>query len=139
MSASRATLSNYFSLVKFGHTVFALPFALLGFFVAVWYAGYAFEWRLLGLVVLCMMLARTSAMAFNRWADRKLDALNARTRNRELPAGRIAARSALALALFSGALFIGTTYFINDLCFYLSPVAFVIVSNMSSISSCSCG
>lgn len=131
MTKAQATFSDYLSLVKFSHTVFALPFALLGFFLAVWNEGYAFEGRLLVLVVLCMVLARTSAMAFNRWADRNLDALNKRTKSREVPTGRIKSHSALLVAIISAALFVVTTYFINDVCFYLSPVALLVVLGYS--------
>jgi len=130
-STHRTTISDYFSLIKFSHTVFALPFALVGFFLAVWHNGYPFEWRLLLLVVLCMVFARTSAMAFNRYSDRKLDARNERTRKREIPSGRIRAGAALALSLSAAAMFVLTTWFINPLCFYLSPVALAIILGYS--------
>ena len=80
-------MKSYLNLVKFSHTVFALPFALIGFFLAVQRDGYPFELRLLVLVLVCMITARNAAMAFNRWADRNLDAANPRTAIREIPAG----------------------------------------------------
>jgi 4-hydroxybenzoate polyprenyltransferase len=126
-----ASFLDYLSLIKFSHTVFALPFALLGFFVAVWKDGYALEWSTLALIIACMVLARTSAMAFNRWADRRLDALNDRTRRRELPSGVIRERNALWLALLSAAAFIVAAYFINPICFYLSPLALAIILGYS--------
>ena len=78
-----------------------------------------------------MVLARTSAMAFNRWADRAIDAKNARTKVREIPAGTISAGAALSLVILSSVLFVLTTYFINPICFYLSPVALLVVLGYS--------
>lgn len=130
-SAPRPAIGAYLSLIKFPHTVFALPFALLGFFTAVWRDGYGLRWQTLVLVVVCMVLARTAAMAFNRWADRHIDARNDRTRSREIPAGIIPSRGALLLAAVSAVLFVVATYFINDLCFYLSPVALAVVLGYS--------
>ena len=127
----RGKVSDYFSLVKFSHTVFALPFALIGFFLALNFNAVIFEWQLLVKVLLCMVLARTAAMAFNRYADRNIDSQNARTAVREIPAGIISANAGLMLTIFSSLLFIVTTYFINPLCFYLSPVALVVTLGYS--------
>ncbi|MDI9320144.1 MAG: UbiA-like polyprenyltransferase [Phycisphaerales bacterium] len=120
-------ISNYLSLIKFSHTVFALPFAFIGFAIAIYKDHYHFEYRLLFLMLLCMFFARSAAMAFNRFIDRKFDALNPRTANREIPAGVIRPKNALIFVLLSSLLFIATTFFINKLCFYLSPIALFLV------------
>lgn len=78
-------IKNFFSLVRFSHTVFAMPFALIGFSLAVAEPDFSFSLKLLVLVILCMVFARNAAMGFNRVADRKFDALNPRTKNREIP------------------------------------------------------
>ncbi|MEY4293324.1 MAG: hypothetical protein RIQ61_1722, partial [Bacteroidota bacterium] len=82
-----------------------------------------FKVKLLSLVVLCMVFARSAAMAFNRFIDRKIDAKNPRTATREIPAGIIAEKKALYFVIINGVLFIATTFFINPICFYLSPIA----------------
>lgn len=120
-------IKKYLSLVKFSHTVFALPFALIGFALAVVYEQQTFHGYLLGLMLLCMIFARSAAMAFNRFLDRKYDALNPRTAQREIPVGIIRPGNALAFTLVNCVLFIATTYFINTICFYLSPVALFVV------------
>ena len=122
---------NYLSLVKFSHTVFALPFALIGFALAVTKDGYSFEWSLLLKILLCMVIARTSAMAFNRYIDRDYDKLNQRTAVREIPSGKITATNALMLTVICCILFVATTWFINPLCFYLSPVALIVILGYS--------
>ena len=122
-----SSAGKYLSLIKFSHTVFALPFALTGFTIAVVQPGQSFTWKILVAVVLCMVFARTSAMAFNRWLDRNIDATNPRTKNRELPAGKVKPVNAIILVILSSVLFVTTTYFINDLCFYLSPVALFVI------------
>lgn len=166
-------VKNYLSLIKFSHTIFAMPFALIGFFVALIKIDYATSvvpgWHnkvyppswlndansvgfskdsMLGkmftgsnpasiiifyltLVILCMIFARSSAMAFNRYLDRQYDAKNPRTAVREIPAGVISAKNALTFTIISSLLFIACTYFINRLCFYLSPVALAVVLGYS--------
>jgi 4-hydroxybenzoate polyprenyltransferase len=124
-------MKNYLSLIKFSHTIFALPFALSGFFIAIVVRGSGIEWMKLLFVVLCMVFARSAAMAFNRYLDRDVDAANPRTRIREIPAGVISARSALLFVAANCALFILTTWFINPLCFFLSPVALAVVLGYS--------
>ncbi len=124
-------LTKYLSLVRFPHTVFALPFALIGFFLATHYAGYPFHWSTLAGVLLCMVFGRNTAMAFNRYADRKIDAQNPRTAQREVPAGILSARSVLYFVIANALLFIVTTYFINNICFLLSPVALAVVIGYS--------
>ena len=120
----------YLSLIKFSHTVFALPFALIGFLLAVKQVQH-FDLRIFTCMVLCMVFARTAAMAFNRYIDRKYDALNPRTKTREIPAGLISANAALFFTLTSAVAFIVTTRFINSICFYLSPVALLVVLGYS--------
>lgn len=121
-------MNKYLSLIKFSHTVFALPFALIGFVLAITSAaGFNFEWQLLAAIILCMVFARSAAMAFNRYLDRKYDALNPRTAKREIPAGVIQPQNALLFTIINCALFVLTTYFINEICFYLSPIAIFVV------------
>ncbi len=84
-------MKKYLSLVTFAHTIFAMPFAFIGFFLAVTTTQNHFDWRKLVLMVLCMVFARNSAMAFNRYLDRDIDAQNPRTKQRDIPAGRISA------------------------------------------------
>lgn len=120
-------VANYLSLIKFSHTVFALPFAFIGFCLAIFKDGYSFEPKLLGLMLLCMVFARSAAMGFNRWIDRRFDSLNPRTANREIPAGVIGANPALAFVIVSSILFVATTWLINPLCFALSFVALFVV------------
>lgn len=117
------SFSNYLSLVKFSHTIFAMPFALIGFFLAVVYENKEFDWKILVAIILCMVFARSAAMAFNRYIDEKFDKLNPRTAVREIPAGIIKKENALLFIIINSVLFIATTFFINKICFYLSPVA----------------
>ena len=117
----------YLSFVRFSHTIFALPFALAAMLVAARdHRGWP-GWKTFGLILAAMVCARTCAMAFNRIVDRKFDALNPRTKNRHLPAGQISLFSALCLCVISGAGLMDASYFLNPLCFYLSPVALVLV------------
>ncbi|MGF7079939.1 UbiA-like polyprenyltransferase [Mucilaginibacter sp. UYCu711] len=125
-------MKKYLSLVTFSHTIFAMPFAFIGFFLAVTTTTHTFEWPKLVMMVLCMVFARNSAMAFNRYLDREIDAKNPRTKVRDIPAGRISAASALTFTIANCLLFIATTYFINPLCFYLSPVALMVVLGYSA-------
>lgn len=125
-------VKNYLSLIKFSHTVFALPFALIGYFYAVWSTPSEFSWRLLGLVLLCMVFVRSAAMAFNRYLDRDIDSANPRTAAvREIPRGIISPRSALLFVIANSVLFMLVTYMINPLVFYLSPVALFITLGYS--------
>jgi 4-hydroxybenzoate polyprenyltransferase len=124
-------MKNYLSLVKFSHTIFAMPFALIGFFVAVQLTPSNFEWHLLAKVVLCMVFARNAAMAFNRYIDRRIDERNPRTAIREIPAGIIHANAALWFVILNSVAFVITTYFINPLCWALSPVALAVVLGYS--------
>jgi 4-hydroxybenzoate polyprenyltransferase len=136
----KTVIKKYLSLVKFSHTIFALPFALIGFFL-----GYTaiqsnhdslrdFQnmslpqlWIKFLLVLMCMVSARSAAMAFNRYLDRSFDAKNPRTAIREIPAGIISAHSALRFVILSSIIFVVATWFINPVCFYLAPVALFVI------------
>lgn len=125
-----ASVKEYLSLVKFSHTVFALPFALIGFFLAT--NQYGIDWQILVFVILCMVFARSAAMAFNRFLDRDIDLKNPRTANvREIPNGTIKASSALIFVIINCAAFVASTYFINTICLTLSPLALFIVLGYS--------
>ena len=145
-------VKNYLSLIKFSHTIFAMPFAMIGFCLAaresimIWWINnnrdyLPSSWSLSGerrslwliflLVILCMVFARSAAMAFNRYLDRSFDAQNPRTAIREIPAGIIRANSVLLFTIINCILFIVCTFFINWLCFLLSPIALLVVLGYS--------
>jgi len=156
-------VKSYLSLIKFSHTIFAMPFAMIGFFLGLAYEGrYENEvgqlnlskiigWDMiygvsywntdqqvfkplllpLILIILCMVFARSAAMSFNRYLDRNFDAKNPRTAIREIPSGAITANNALLFTILSSLMFITCTFFINRLCFYLSPVALSVVLGYS--------
>ncbi len=137
---------NYLSLVKFSHTIFAMPFAMIGFFLGYYKSGFRDgQWKLnytigwdrgflqlvflqkFALVLLCMITARSAAMAFNRYLDRSFDAKNQRTAIREIPKGVISANHALIFTIVSCALFLASCFFINAICFFLAPVALFVI------------
>lgn len=118
----------WFSLVRFSHTFFALPFAIAGWMVG---SQGRFEPGTFVLVVLCMATARNAAMAFNRLVDRDIDASNERTAKRDIPAGRISPKAATVFVFVNGAVFVGLTWLLNPLCFALSPVALALVLGYS--------
>jgi len=126
-------IKHYFSLVKFSHTIFAMPFALTGFFLAMVHDNYGdnLSWKLLILVILCMILARNTAMGFNRYIDANIDRNNARTASREIPSGIVSSRAALVFVIANSLLFIFVTFFINRLVFFLSPIALAVVIGYS--------
>ena len=167
-------VKSYLSLIKFSHTIFAMPFALIGFFLGLLVmkntSYYTNQWNLnktltlkwdleagvlpfsddsliakiasgdatvlsvgvyLFLVILCMIFARSAAMSFNRYLDRSFDAKNPRTAVREIPSGIISAKNALLFTIISCVLFLTACFFINKLCFYLSPVALLVVLGYS--------
>jgi 4-hydroxybenzoate polyprenyltransferase len=124
-------MKSYFSLIKFAHTVFALPFAFLSFFLGMKMENQAFNLKLILLMMGCMVFARSAAMAFNRYVDRKIDAENTRTRIREIPAGKISPASALWFVLLMSGAFVFTTYWINPLVFFLSPIALLVILGYS--------
>jgi 4-hydroxybenzoate polyprenyltransferase len=122
-----SAIQKWGGFVRFSHTVFALPFALAAMMVAA-RANHGWPgWRTFLLILAAMVSARTCAMAFNRIVDRKFDALNPRTKNRHLPAGQISLASAILLCAVSAAGLVVASYFLNPVCFYLSPVALVVV------------
>lgn len=145
------TIKNYLSLVKFSHTIFAMPFALIGFFLGLTYSRDVYEGNftqyqflkkgegfsdseiMIGyslkflLVIVCMITARSAAMAFNRYLDAHFDAKNPRTAIREIPAGIISRESALRFVIINCIIFIAATFFINHICFFLSPVALFVI------------
>ena len=143
------TIKNYLSLVKFSHTIFAMPFALIGFFLAMkaglytgqsnlnMTIGWGYDitnfviWQKIGfkffLVILCMITARSAAMAFNRYLDNHFDAKNPRTAIRDIPAGIISKENALRFVIINCVVFITATFFINQICFFLSPVALFVI------------
>ena len=120
-------ISKYFRLVKFAHTIFAMPFALIAFTFALWSTKAEFSWWLLLQVILCMVFARNVAMGFNRWADRHIDKANPRTADREIPAGAISPRNAMIFVVANAILFIATSCSINMLTAILSPVALAVI------------
>lgn len=157
-------VKSYLSLIKFSHTIFAMPFALIGLFIGfnrrqdfefnldifenqyqdfnsrgvfkssrwLYNIFYMNEAILISfLVILCMVFARSAAMAFNRYLDRSFDAKNPRTAIREIPAGILKANSVLLFTIVNCLLFIACTFFINKLCFFLSPVALLVVLGYS--------
>lgn len=168
-----STVKKYLSLIKFSHTIFAMPFAMIGFFLGIFpfwelyfpgsqnsYEWFAFKEHSASqqsqtpgnlmqisignypenlkelivrfvLVILCMVFARSAAMAFNRYLDRSFDAKNPRTAIREIPAGILKANSVLLFTIVNCLLFIVCTFFVNKLCFYLSPIALAVVLGYS--------
>jgi len=125
-------LKSYLSLVKFSHTIFALPFAMVGFTLAISQDEYSFGWDKLVFVILCMVFARSAAMAFNRYIDRDVDSANPRTAEvREIPNGTIKAKSALIFVILNAVLFMASSYLLNTLCFYLSPIALLVILGYS--------
>src|SRR5215207_5053120 len=125
-------IRKYLSLVKFSHTIFAMPFAMIGFVLGLYNEPTLSNIgiRLL-LVLLCMVFARSAAMAFNRWLDKNFDALNPRTAIREIPSGLISSNRALWFVILNSGAFVICTWFINPLCFYLSFVALAVVLGYS--------
>lgn len=124
-------INNYLSLVKFSHTIFAMPFALIGFFMATKIDTYIFDWKILILVILDMIFARNAAMGFNRYLDRDIDAKNNRTEVREIPAGKLTANQALIFVIINSVAFVVATSFINTLTLYLSPIALAVILGYS--------
>ncbi len=124
-------IADYFSLVKINHTIFSLPFALIGFFLAVKMNSVNLNLKLLLLVLLCVLFARNAAMGFNRYVDREFDKKNPRTTLREIPNSIITPKSALVFVIINAMLFMISAYFLNFLCFILSPVALFVILGYS--------
>jgi 4-hydroxybenzoate polyprenyltransferase len=120
-------IQKWGSFVRFSHTVFALPFALAAMLVAARVNRGWPGWKTFGLILAAMVCARTCAMAFNRIVDRKFDAMNPRTTARHLPSGQISLASAISLCVLSATGLIVASCFLNPLCFYLSPIALVVI------------
>jgi len=123
-----ATIRTYLEMIRFSHTLFALPFALMG---AVLAAGGVPSGRQLGWILVAMVGARSGAMGVNRIADRHLDAVNPRTQDRALPQGRIGLREAVVFVVVSFGVFLLAAWMLNPLCFALAPVALLIVCGYS--------
>lgn len=124
-------MRNYLSLIKFSHTVFALPFALIGFFLGMQAEGGYFSWQQFLLVLACMVFARSAAMAFNRYIDSDIDARNARTAVREIPSGVVSKRHALLFVVLNAVAFMVAAGLLNNLCLYLSPIALAVILGYS--------
>jgi len=131
MTETFKSIGKYLSFIKFSHTVFALPFAITGYAIAVSMDNYDFSLKILLLIILCMVFARNAAMAFNRYADEKYDALNPRTSGREIPSGKISRKSALVFVIVNSLLFIVSAGMINRLTLVLSPVALSVILGYS--------
>ncbi len=127
----KSKIGDYFSLVKINHTIFSLPFALIGFFLGINTHHQELSLRLLLLVLLCVLFARNAAMGFNRYVDREFDKKNPRTALREIPSDIITPNSALLFVIINSLLFIATSYLLNFMCFLLSPVALIVVLGYS--------
>ena len=118
-------ITTYLSFVRFSHSVFALPFALTGALLA--WRDHPFSWTQVAWIIVCMVSARSAAMGFNRLADVDHDALNPRTKMRELPRGVMSRTEAMAFVVASSVAFVFGAYRLNPICLALSPVALAIV------------
>ncbi|MCK5846980.1 MAG: putative 4-hydroxybenzoate polyprenyltransferase [Bacteroidales bacterium] len=118
-------------MVKFSHSIFAMPFAIYGFFLGIKLNDVAFDYRIFIYIIFAMIFARNAAMAFNRYLDRDIDVLNDRTKSRELASGIISPKNALIFVIINSLLFVITAYLINSLTFYLSPIALFVVLGYS--------
>lgn len=125
------TVQNYLSLVKISHTIFSVPFAVIGYSLGVKTIGLPLPLSLLLKVLLAVLFARNAAMSFNRWADYHFDKLNPRTAQRELPRKAISPNAALAFVLINSLLFLIVSFTINWLCFALAPIALGIILGYS--------
>lgn len=126
-----STLSRVGSLVRFSHTIFALPFAMAAVVLALPHGE--FTWYKLGLIVLAIAAARTAAMAFNRLVDRDIDAANPRTKDREIPRGALSVGFVRTLVLASCAAFVVCAALLGRLPLYLSPVALALALGYSYV------
>lgn len=124
-------ISNFSSLVKISHTIFSLPFAVIGFFLAAKTPDAQFDYIKFILIILAVFFARNSAMSFNRIIDRKYDKLNPRTQTRDIPSGNIPIKNAIIFLIINILAFIIIAYLINRLCLYLSPVALAVILGYS--------
>lgn len=122
---------HYLELVRFSHTLFALPFALMALFLAT--PGQWPTLRTTAWILVCMVGARSAAMAYNRLVDRDVDARNPRTRGRHLPAGFVRVAEVVALVLVASAVFVGGAFMLNRLAFALSPVVLIVLLGYSHL------
>ncbi|HXU79537.1 MAG TPA: UbiA-like polyprenyltransferase [Methylomirabilota bacterium] len=120
-------IKKWAAFIRFSHTVFALPFAIAAMAIAARENRGWPGWRTFGLILAAMVSARTCAMAFNRIVDRKFDALNPRTAGRHLPTGQVSLAGAVTLCVLAAAGLVTASWFLNPLCFYLSPVALAVI------------
>lgn len=126
-----AKFKTYLSFIKFSHSIFAMPFAILGLILAFEINNIEFDWRIFIFIILCMIFARNAAMGFNRYLDREIDAKNPRTKMREIPSGILSEKAALIFVIINSILFVLTSFFINKLVFFLSPIALLVVLGYS--------
>jgi len=125
-------IKKYLSMVKFSHSIFAMPFAILGFFLGIKLnPEISFDYTILIYIVLAMVFARNAAMGFNRYLDRNIDKINPRTAQREVASGVISSKNALAFVIINSLLFIVVSGLINMLTLFLSPVALLVVLGYS--------
>lgn len=117
-------IRNTFELIKFSHSIFAMPFALAAMLIAA--QGMPSPITLFR-IILALVFARTAAMAFNRWADAEIDAQNPRTQNRHIPSGLLSKRFTLSLTILSAVGFVYMAFLLGKLCFYLSPIVLMIL------------
>lgn len=122
-------VKKFLSLIKFSHTIFAMPFAIVGYALAVSRSG--FDLSVLVLVVIAMILARSAAMGFNRIVDREYDARNPRTASREIPSGQISTTAVAWIVAICCCGFVVTALLINVACFLLSPIALAVILGYS--------
>ena len=125
------TIKKYLSMVKFAHSIFAMPFAFIGFFLALKLNDLSFDYTKLIYIVFAMIFARNAAMGFNRYLDRDIDKKNERTKSREIAAGIITPKNAIIFVIINSLLFMATAFLINWLAFFLSPVALAVVLGYS--------
>ncbi|HHB51946.1 MAG TPA: 4-hydroxybenzoate octaprenyltransferase [Saprospiraceae bacterium] len=125
------TIKKYLSMVKFAHSIFAMPFAFIGFFLAIKLNDLSFDYIKLIYIVFAMIFARNAAMGFNRYLDRDIDKRNERTKSREVAAGIITPKNAVIFVIINSLLFMATAWLINWLAFFLSPVALAVVLGYS--------
>ena len=125
------TLRDFTRLVKFEHTLFTLPFAFIGFFLAVRQESGVLTFVLLLKVIVCMVFARNAAIGFNRYLDRSFSATNRRPTMREIPAEAVFPKKARIFIIANSLLFVVMSWSINNLCFYLSPVVLFVILGYS--------
>lgn len=124
-------IQKYSSLVKISHSVFSMPFAIIGYYLGLQYDSADFNYLKFIFIILCVFFARNAAMSFNRLTDRNIDKKNPRTITREIPAGIITSRNAAIFLSINILLFLASAYMLNMICFLLSPVALLVILGYS--------